>query len=334
MSSPDVLGAQITYFFRSYLVGQRAASSHTVHAYRDALKLLLGFAAERRGCEVAALRIEFLDADLILAFLQHLEDDRHVGIPTRNARLAAVRSFFRTVAANEPTLLEQCRRILAIPAKRGARRTIDYLELEEIEAMLGVIRRETTTGLRDYTLIAFLYNTGARIQEVLNLNAADVQLERPFSVKLIGKGQKERICPLWPETAQLVRDLLAARGVPYNSATALFVNSYNERLSRDGVAYILEKHAQAGARAAPSLASKRIHPHMFRHTTAMHMLRAGDDRNAIASFLGHAQVSTTDLYVQADIEMKRKAIDACAPDLRRGRGKWRQPEVLEFLESL
>ncbi|MBK8481829.1 MAG: tyrosine-type recombinase/integrase [Proteobacteria bacterium] len=335
MHSPETLGRQITFFFTDYLVGQRGASPHTVHSYRDTFKLLLGFAACRASKKVADLSLADLDAPTVLAFLEHIEGERKCSIATRNVRLAAIRTFFRIVAANVPTAFEQCQRVIVIPMKIAPRRPIDYLERNELEAVLAAIDRSKSGGLRDYALFALIYNCGNRVQETLNLNANDLHLFKPFFVRLRGKGNKERVSPLWPQTAVVLRDLLARRGVEPTSTAPIFVNQRGERLGRDGVAYLLQKYVEKAGVRVSSLGRKRVHPHSLRHTTAVHMRRAGDEPNAIAALLGHAQITTTErFYGHVDLEEKRKAIEANPPPIKPTRGRWRRPEVLEFLTSL
>lgn len=219
--------------------------------------------------------------------------------------------------------------------KRPPKRPIDYLEREEVEAVLGAIDRSSPEGLRDYVLVALIYNCGNRIQETLDLNACDLHLERPYHVRLTGKGNKERVSPLWPETAAAIRELLNRRGIAPASATPVFVNQRGERLSRDGAAYLLKKHVRAASARISTLAGKRLHPHSLRHTTAVHMRRAGDDYAAIAALLGHAHPTTTEsIYGHIDLEEKRKAIEANSPPVRKSRARWRRPEVLELLAGL
>jgi len=335
MHSPETLGRQITFFFTDYLVGQRGASPHTVHSYRDTFKLLLGFAAHRAGKKVPGLALVDLDAPMVLAFLEHLEVERKCSIATRNVRLAAIRTFFRIVAANVPTAIEQCQRLSAIPTKKAPRCPIAYLERDELKAVLAAIDRSKPSGLRDYALFALIYNCGNRIQETLNLNACDLHLSKPFFVRLYGKGNKERISPLWPETAAVLRDLLSRRGLEPISSEPVFVNQRGQRLGRDGAAHLLRKHVAKAEVRVSTLGRKRIHPHSLRHTTAVHMRRAGDDPNAIAALLGHAQITTTErFYGHIDLEEKRKAIEANPPPIKPTRGRWRRPEILEFLEGL
>jgi len=204
-----------------------------------------------------------------------------------------------------------------------------------MEAVLAAIDRSKPGGLRDYALFALIYNCGNRIQETLNLNACDLHLSKPYFVRLHGKGNKDRISPLWPETAAVLRDLLARRGIDPTSPAPVFVNQRGERLGRDGAARRLRAHvAKAGVRVS-TLGRKRVHPHSLRHTTAVHMGRAGDDPNAIAALLGHAQITTTErFYGHVDLEEKRKAIEANPPPVKPTRGRWRRPEVLAFLEGL
>ena len=337
MHSSELLGRQISYFFHDYLLRQRGASLHTVHSYRDSLKLLLGFTARRAGKGVADLKFEDLDAATVLAFLEYLEVERKCSTATRNVRLAALRTFFRIVAANIPTALELCQRVIAIPTKkRPPKRPIDYLERDEMEAVLAVIDRRRRGGLRDYALVALLYNCGNRIQETLDLNACDLHLERPYHVRLRGKGNKERISPLWPETAAVLRELLLQRGVGAASAAPVFVSQCGARLSRDGADYALKKHVRAASARTATLARKHIHPHSLRHTTAVHLRRARNDYATIAALLGHTYPTTTEsIYGHIDLEEKRKAIEANLPPVvGRSRARWRRPEVMDVLESL
>lgn len=334
MSSPDLLGPQVTFFFRDYLLNQRGASTHTVHSYRDTLKLLFRFAAEHLEKPVAALALEELDASLLLAFLEHLETKRGSSTATRNQRLGAIRTFFRLVASNVPTALEQCKRILAIPAKRTREKPVDFLEREEIEAILVVVNRSSTRGRRDYALLSLMYNCGSRIQETLDLSPRNICLTPPAHVRFFGKGRKERTCPLWSETVKVLRDFIAERGLEATSTSPIFINNRGQSLSRDGAANLLSKYVAKAVERVPSVAGKRIHPHSLRHTTAMHMLRSGVDRNAIGDFLGHAHASTTDRYIHTDLAMKRKAIESCAQPPSTTPPRWSNPDVLDFLESL
>jgi len=338
MADPDALARCLTGFFGNHLVLQQGASRHTLLAYRDAVKLFLRFAAARAQCAVPALTLAALDADLVLAFLETLERDRHNAVTTRNHRRAALHAFFRYVGAQIPDQVERCRRILAIPVKRGPTRAVDYLEHAEVECLLAQVDRSHPRGRRDYALLAFLYNTGARVQEALDLRAAALQLDRPAHVQLLGKGRKVRICPLWPQTAALLRALLAERGVDPRAETPVFVNPHGQPLTRYGVRHVLARYGAAAAQVLPTLARKRLHPHTLRHACAVHLLQAGVELNVIRSWLGHVSLQTTHRYAEIDLAMKRQAL-ATVPPVGTPHSqpvpRWRKnQEILAWLEAL
>jgi integrase/recombinase XerD len=336
-SHPNDLARSIHDFFSDYLPRLRGLSPHTVCSYRDTFSLLLRFAGSHRHRSVAAFDLEDIDTELILAFLEHLEDNRGNCSSTRNVRLAALHAFFRYLASRYPDRLEQCQRILAVPFKRSGSRPVEYLEYEEIEAVLVAVDRSSPEGRRDYALIATMFNTGARVQEILGLSPTDLQLIRPFHARLFGKGRKERLCPLWPQTARLLRELLVECGLDPHSPQPLFRNHHGEGLSRYGARYILAKYCKQASVSAPSLASKRLHPHSMRHSSAVHLLKAGVDLVTISHWLGHASVNTTNRYTSIDLEAKREAISKIAlPDDGGSAGRsWRtDPSILEWLESL
>ncbi len=308
-SDPGDLGGNLRYFLEDYLPGQRNASTHTVRAYRDGLKLLLVFTAKQHGISVAELSLRAIDRETILRFLTDIEKERGSGTTTRNLRLTAIRSFFRCVSYTTPEAVDQCRRILAIPLKRCETATIDYLTADETQAILAQIPATTAHGRRDDVLIRFLYNTGARVQEALDVRAADLRMESPGHVRLLGKGRKERVCPLWPDTVARLRSLMNEREIAIAGRAHLFTNREGKPLTRFGVRYILNKYVGQATAHCPGLASKRITPHVMRHTTAMHLLQSGVDINTIRCWLGHASVTTTNRYVEIDLEMKRRALE-------------------------
>ena len=331
------LGMALKGFFTDYLPKIKGSSSHTVLSYRDSLKLCLLFMAQHKNLSVSDLRIEDMGVQEIIAFLNHLEEDRHNQPGTRNGRLAALHSFFRYVAGIYPEALDQCQRILNIPFKRSASHTVYYLEFEEITAVLDSINRSKQDGRRDYALLSLMFNTGVRVQELIEIKANDLQLSKPFSVRIFGKGRKERICPIWPETAHLLRQLLEERGIDPREPVTVFTNHTGNPISRFGVRYLLAKHLQNTANVRPSLAKKRLHPHSIRHSTAIHLLKSGVDLSTIANWLGHSSVNTTNKYATMDLEMKRKAIEKAKPliDGTTAQGEWKQnPDLLEWLESL
>jgi integrase/recombinase XerD len=298
-------------FFRQRLALQRGASPATIATYRDALRLLVVFAAQRIGKPPSRLAIEDLDRDVVLAFLDHLEQERGNGTRTRNARLAAIRAFFHHVVYHDPGHMGISQRILAIPGKRATRPALDYLRHEELEAILCAPDRTTLQGRRDHALLLFLGRTGARVSEAIGINVADLRLDKPFQVLLRGKGRKERIVPLDEATARVVRALCAENPAPRDHTAPVFINARGQRLSRHGVIHILQRTARIAASRCPALSDRCISPHTLRHTVAMHLLQAGVDLATIQAWLGHADLRTTHHYLEADMEMKQRALEKC-----------------------
>lgn len=336
-SLPNQLARALRGFFTDHLPKVRGTSPHTASSYRDAFKLLLRFLASRGPREVIALDFDDLAPDAILAFLDHLEADRHNTAGTRNARLAAVHAFVRYAAAWHPEHLELCQRILALPFKRTRQRVVEYLEGDEIRAILEAPDRATSDGRRDYALLQSLFNTGARVQEMLDLRPCDLRLERPLQVQLRGKGRKERVCPLWPQTADVLRALLVEHEIDATATCPLFRNRRGQGLTRFGVRYLLAKYVERARVTAPTLARKRIHPHTLRHTTAVHLLQAGVDIVTISHWLGHASIETTNRYAEVDLEMKRAALAKARPmgQIEPTLAGWRaDATILAWLESL
>jgi integrase/recombinase XerD len=332
----STLACALNGFFTDYLPRQRALSPHTLHSYRDSLKLLLQFVAGKNG-DPSQLTIEALTVERITAFLHHLEKARGNQSSTRNVRLSAVHSFFRYAGGQYPEHLAQAQRILAVPFKRSTTREIQHLDFAEILAVLGVIDRSTEQGCRDLALLILMFNTGARVSEIVGLQTSDLRLTSPPSIVLRGKGRKERTCPLWPETAHLLQKLVEQRGVQLNQSVALFLNHRGTPLTRFGVRLILRKHIHKAVQREPSLKKKRLHPHSLRHSTAVHLLRSGVDLSTIAHWLGHASVNTTNKYLALDLEAKREALAKAQPVLKGGRrsAKWhRDRDLIAWLEKL
>jgi site-specific recombinase XerD len=312
-------------------------SPHTVCSYRDSVSLLLRFLAERHDRDVVKLDFGDLSPDSIIAFLAHLEEERRNTAATRNARLAAIHSFARFAATNHPEHLELCQRVLAVPFKRARPRLVEYLEANEIAAILDAPDRANPDGRRDHALMLTLFNTGARVQEILDVRPSDLQLVRPLQVRLRGKGRKERICPLWPRTVKVLRAFLAESGIEPSSKQQLFRNRRGEPLTRFGVRYLLRKYTKHATIAVRTLAAKRVHPHVIRHTTAVHLLQAGVDLVTIGHWLGHASVETTNRYAAVDLETKRAAVAKARPVGRVASAvaAWRKDRtILQWLESL
>ena len=334
-ASSNLLGAIVRDYFADHLPRLRGSSPHTIHSYRDSIVLLLRYISEQRKMPVAALDLADLNPPGILAFLSYLEDRRNNGVATRNVRLAAIHAFFHFVASHNPEQLDLAQRVIAIPFKRAPSRAIDYLEYDEIDSILKAIDRTTQQGVRDYALLATMFNTGGRVQEIVDLRVRDFQLIKPFQVRLFGKGRKERYCPLWPETAAVLRSFFKQRKIELSPEAHLFVNHRNQTLSRFGVRHILARCLNATTEAAPTLAKKRLHPHSMRHSTAVALLKSGVDLSTISHMLGHASPTTTSRYAKVDLEMKRKAIAKVRPVSRKSRTPWaKDGTILDWLESL
>jgi integrase/recombinase XerD len=333
-SKPNSLLALTQSFFFSYLRSTRGASTHTVRAYRDALKLLFLFLAGQKRKQVADLDLDDLQAEAVLAFLDHIESKRSNSAATRNCRLAAIRSFAQHLLRNDVTRAGQYSRILAIRNKRAIHHAITYLEPEEARALIAAVDTRSPHGFRDHALLLLLYNTGARVNEVLVLRASDFRLERPRQVRLLGKGRKERICPLWSETASALKRIIRVE----RGADALFQSHRGTPLTRDGVAYLIQKYVRLAAKISPVWRVHRVTPHMLRHSCAVALLQAGVDVSVIRDYLGHASVSTTSRYITTNLQMKRRVLDTfwkrsgLAP---MGARKWQpSPKLLAFLETL
>lgn len=302
------LFAHVQSYFTEYLPRQRGASVHTIRAYRDALTLLFRFVAQRRGRGVASLQICDLDADMVMNFLDHIETARSNSSATRNCRRAAIRGFFKHLLRNDLEHSQQYMRVLAIPAKKARQRPATYLEAEDVRLIIDMPDKRTADGWRDYTLLLFLYNCGARVSEAAGLRWDDLELAAPRQVRLRGKGKKERLLPLWPDTANALHRL---RSVSRAAAgQCVFTNRHGQPLTRDGIAYVLTKYAAAAARANPALQRKHITPHVLRHSCAVALLQSGTDVTVIRDYLGHASVATTGRYITTNLQMKRDAMQA------------------------
>ena len=321
-------------YFNDWLVGQRNIARHTILSYRDTWRLFLRFVSQQEQCRVVDITFEHLTAAAVLAFLQHLEAERQVSILTRNCRLAALRSFFTFVADREPVALAQCAAVLRIPTKRGPHRAVCYLEPAEVEVILAQPDQQNAEGQRDHALLALLYNSGARIQEALNLCPKDIRFAPPAQVRLEGKGRKERICPLWSETAEVLAALL--RRQPRAPDAPIFVNRYGHPLGASGVRYQLRRYVKSAAAQMPTLRDKHITPHTFRHTAAVCLVAAGVDVTVIRSWLGHANLDTVNRYAQASLETRRQALERIADQADIGKApSWKGDDaLLTWLESL
>jgi integrase/recombinase XerD len=328
----SALAPTLQAFFTERLIGQRHASSNTIAAYRDTLRLLIGFAAKLLGRQPCELDLGDLDARLITEFLAHLETERGNSVKTRNARLAAIHSLYRYAALRHPEHAEDIQRVLAIPPKRSDRALVTFLDQAEIDALLAAPDRSTWTGRRDHALLLTAIQTGLRASELTALDCGDVHLATGAHVSCQGKGRKQRITPLTAVTVAVLRVWLAERAG--NRDNPLFPTTRGGRLSRDGLERRLAKHLATASRRCPSLREKKVTLHTLRHTAAMQLLHAGVDTTVIALWLGHERVDTTQIYLHADLALKEQALARTKPpDAKPGR--YRPPDaLLAFLEAL
>lgn len=333
MKSTTNFSGLIESFFCARLLAQRRASPHTIASYRDSFRLLLKFARDRLGKAPSQLALKDLNAPFIGDFLHHLEHDRGNSVRTRNPRLAAIRAFFHYLAFEVPEQSALIQRTLAIPNKRCEHKTIDFLSPPEVAALLAAPDLHTWGGRRDQALLLLAVQTGLRVSELVGLNGEDLVLGTGSSyVRCQGKGRKERLTPLRAQTAAVLRDWLREReGGP---GDPLFPNARGGRLSRDGVEHLLAKHVAVASTQCPCLQTKRVSPHVLRHTAAMDLLQHGVDRSIIALWLGHESIATTEVYIHADMNLKEQALARTSP-LDVPPGRYRPDDLLlGFLESL
>jgi integrase/recombinase XerD len=310
MKETDKIAPFVTRFFQDYLIAERNLTQNTILSYRDALKLFFLFMKSQTKKSSTNLPIQDITPIRIRQFLDFLEQERGNSIRSRNQRLAALRSFFEFVARTEPRHADICRQIACLPAKRTNQGLVEYLEMDEIAEIFNQVDLREAQGLRDYALLLFLYNAGARVDEASQLRLSWLTLTKPFRVSILGKGRKWRVCPLWTATGEALRAYLAGRETLSNE-DHVFLNRFGSSLSRHGILDMVKKYAKRGSAKMPRLAKKKITPHTIRHTTAMHMLQAGIDLNSIRNWLGHASMQTTHHYAQINLEMKTKAMEKC-----------------------
>ena len=334
---PTDFSVHATHFLTHHLAAQRNLSPNTIKAYRDVFTLLLRFCRDDRGIALERLSFKQIDAPLVEAFLDHLSNERHSSIRTQNHRLAALHAFFRYVQSEVPDHLLQCQQVLAIPLRRHARAIVGYLSKEYLALILAQPDLRRRAGRRDAVLLSVLYDTGARVQELIDISAGDVRLDPPAQIRLMGKGRKMRAVPLMETTTHILRDHLRENGLdrPEQFDRPLFKNRQGRRLSRWGVRYILDKYVQAVRSAHPGF-TQPVTPHTLRHTKGMHLLQSGVSLDIIRDFLGHEDVKTTQIYARANLEMKRKALEKVSdatvlPDIP----SWQHDHtLLEWLHSL
>jgi site-specific recombinase XerD len=331
MKDETLLGPWVRRFLLEHLVAERNLARNTQISYRDTLALLLPFASKHGGRAIDRMTIEDLTPSIVRKFLDHLEHDRQCNGVTRNQRLATIRSLARFIGMRSPVHVAWCAEIRATPFKKTAKNGIGYLEKAEMDALLAQPDRRTPLGDRDHALLLFLYNSGARADEAAGLTIDRLQLGAQSSVRLHGKGNKFRTCPLWPVTAASLSRLVANRG----KSDAVFLNRSNQPLTRFGIHRLVAQYAERASRTVPSMATKRVSPHTIRHTTAVHLLRAGVDINTIRAWLGHVSLDTTHVYAEVDMEMKAKALARVdISDLQTKPWQRPLPSLMTFLKDL
>jgi site-specific recombinase XerD len=330
MPDKSLLGSWIRRFLMEHLVNERNLAHNTQTSYRDTLALLLPFAVSRIKKPIDRLTIEQITPEIVRSFLAHLEEVRGCSITTRNQRLAAIHALARFVAARSPEHIVWCTSIKTVPFKKGFTPSIPYLEKPEMDALLDAPDRHSTEGMRDYALLLFLYNSGARAEEAAKIKVADLDFADPPAVKILGKGGKTRLSPLWPLTARTLEPLVSGR-LP---AESVFLNRRRQPITRFGIYGLVKRHAREAGKRVPSILAKRVSPHTIRHATAVHLLRAGVDINTIRAWLGHVSLDTTNIYAEVDLEMKSKALAQCEVSDTKAQKTWHSPGVMAFLKSL
>jgi site-specific recombinase XerD len=326
------LPALLKQFFTERLTAQMEASPNTIAGYRDTFRLLLGFASQRLGQPPTKLKVDNLDSDLVGDFLAHIETSRGNSARSRNTRLAAIRSFFRFVAMNEPAQMLHCQRILAMPSKRYVRRTVDFLDRAEMEALSAAPDRSTWIGRRDHVILLVAMQTGLRASELVNLRRCDIVIGTGAHIRCEGKGRKQRCTPLRRETLKILEVWLEERGG--GDHDPLFPTHRGDKLSRDALEHVIRRHTLSASESCPSLKDKRVSPHVLRHSTAMQLLHHGVDQTVIALWLGHESVETTQVYVHADLRLKEQALARVTAETTKP-GRYRPDDkLLAFLEAL
>lgn len=338
MNYKSYFAQYVQSFFEDYLTCRRNLSTNTIWSYRDAIKLFTQFSTENLKKSPTDLLIKDVTESLIVEFLEDIECKRGNSVQTRNHRLMALRCLFKYISYREPLLLNHCRKILSIPLKRGAKLApVRYLSKDEVLSIINAVDRSKPRGLRDHALLLFTYNTGARVQEVSDMQISWLTLQSPYKVDILGKGKKWRTCPLWKTTVDALSKYIEERKNITCQSDHLFLNRSNNTISRSGITYIIKKYTKKSTLGiSGSLKNFKITPHIFRHTMAMHLLQSGVELNVIKSWLGHVSIATTNRYIEIDLEMKKKALDICelTPKQMQNKKLRVNRTLLDWLESL
>jgi len=334
----NTFGNLIVNFFRNYLSKQKGYSPNTIASYSDCIKLLLAYCCKLLTLSFDKLDLDMINDELILNFLDHLEQERANKANSRNQRLAVIKTFYRFLASQDPTLTELCEKICAISVKKTEHKTINPLQEHEMDAIFDAVDMNTSQALRDNALLLCLHHTGARVQELVDLNLDHLNLEVPRQVIITGKGKKQRIVPLLKETVDAIKSYIEFRQKQNIKNEALFLNAKGMRITRFGILYTIQKYAKIAAQSCSSLKNKTVTPHIFRHTNALNLIQAGVDISVAKELLGHTDIKTTSLYVNIDLDMKRKALEKCTPSFlnnnKNCKPKWKNDTVDTFLQNL
>ena len=331
MRDTILLGPWIRRFLLEHLIVERNLARNTQASYRDTMVLLLPFMGRSLKTPIDRLTVDDLSPLLIRRFLAHLEDDRGCSGGTRNLRLGAIHSLAKFIGAHRPEHVAWCTEVRAVPFKKTAKPVMAYLDKPEMEALLNAPDRRTQQGARDYAMLLFLYNTGARVDEAAHVTVGDLAWSPSRAVRLLGKGNKTRYCPLWPQTAEVLKTLVRGRA----AHDRVFLNRLGQPLTRFGIYNLVQRTVRQAGTAMPSLTDKRISPHSVRHTSAVHLLRAGVDINTIRGWLGHVSLDTTHVYAEVDLEMKAKALAHCDVPQPSHAKQWHQDtSIIGFLRRL
>jgi len=331
MSDNQLVGPWVRRFLLEHVIAERRLAANTQSSYRDTLSLLLPFATKKTGKSIDRLTIDHLASKVVRSFLLYVEEERGCSVTTRNQRLAALHALARFIGERSPVHVAWCADICAIPFKKTDKAVLPYLEKKEMDALLQIPNQKTHQGFRDYALLLFLYNTGARADEAAHVRLADLQHGSSPAVKLVGKGGKSRICPLWPLTTEIISRLAAGRSMEDH----VFLNRRRQPITRYGVSALVKRCARQAGQKISSLCAKRVSAHTIRHTTAVHLLRSGVDINTIRAWLGHVSLDTTNIYAEVDLEMKARALDRCEIRSAVVKKQWHNNDgIMTFLKTL
>jgi site-specific recombinase XerD len=325
----------LTSFFSKYLPGQRGVSINTIKSYRDTFVLFFRFLIEEKKIKPDNLTFVGYDIKLIKDFLEWIETKRQCSAATRNQRLAAIHAFTRYVMMENPEMMHSCQEILSIQSKKAQSKALNYLTIDELKCILAQPDLNTKQGKRDLALLTLLYDSGARVQEIADLKIADIRLELPATLKLTGKGNKSRIIPIMPDTAKIMSMYMKLYRLDSHDKP-IFMNKEGKKLSRSGIEYIIEKYAEMAKAVQTSLNSKKVTPHVFRHSKGMHLTQANVNIIYIRDLFGHSSVQVTERYAKADTDMKRKALEKASENIlpKLSYSKEKEQELMTYLKTL